>query len=213
MGTTTLQGFTIPDLSGAPNGPSNFATFGNFIEKYTVMRFATVIARDAAITSPEEGMVCYVTGTDRYYGYSGSAWVVIGWSSSAGRPGVVLTDAAQSISNTTVTDITWGTEVSDPDGWTSGGSATLTVPSGWGGVIAANFTPVWSDNPGTTQGAQCLINGTAAYGYNGSSLWNPASLSFVRSVTVGDTIKFQVYQSSGGAINVVSRCEVAWLGV
>lgn len=213
MGTTTLQGFTIPDLSGAPNGPSNFATFGNFVEKYTVMRFATVIARDAAITSPEEGMVCCVTGTDRYYGYSGSAWVVIGWSSSAGRPGVVLTDAAQSISNTTVTDITWGTEVSDVDGWTSGASATLTVPTGWGGWYGISYSGVWSAGPGTSQGVQCLVNGAAAYGYNGSSLWSPATLSFTRALAAGDTLKFQVYQSSGGAINVVSRCEIVWLGV
>jgi hypothetical protein len=38
-------------------------------------------------------------------------------------------------------------------------------------------------------------------------------LSFTRALAAGDTLKFQVYQSSGGAINVVSRCEIVWLGV
>lgn len=213
MGITPLQGFTIPDLSGAPNGPSNFSTFGAFVEKYVVMRFTTTAARDAAVTVPEEGMVAYCTTPDRMYMYSGSAWVLIGWTTTAGRPGVILTDAAQSITSASITDITWGTEVSDVDGWTSGASATLTVPTGLSGWYSISYSGVWSAGPGTTQGVQCLINGSSAYACNGSSLWNPTTLSFTRALSAADTLKFQVYQSSGGAINVVSRCEIVWLGV
>lgn len=161
-----------------------------------------------------EGKVIVESDTDRVMVFvSGTTWMRIGYYSLAGRPGVILTDAAQSISNTTVTDITWGTEVSDVDGWTSGASATLTVPTGLSGWYSISYSGVWSAGPGTTQGVQCLINGSSAYAYNGSSLWNPTTLSFTRALSAADTLKFQVYQSSGGAINVVSRCEVAWLGV
>ena len=44
------------------------------------MVFATTGARDSAITSPENGMLCYVTGTGLYYTYVTSAWI-----SSAGE--------------------------------------------------------------------------------------------------------------------------------
>lgn len=36
--------------------------------------FATTAARDAALTSPTEGMECFVTGTNTKYFYSGSSW-------------------------------------------------------------------------------------------------------------------------------------------
>lgn len=37
--------------------------------------FANATARDAAVTSPQEGNVCYLKDTDLIYTYSGSAWV------------------------------------------------------------------------------------------------------------------------------------------
>ncbi|MEP7114757.1 MAG: hypothetical protein ABI862_15930, partial [Ilumatobacteraceae bacterium] len=76
--------------------------------------------------------------------------------------GVILTDAAQTIVTGTGTDITWGTEVSDVDGWTSGGSATLTVPAGAAGIYVCTYSGSW--NLSTASGtATVLINGVAAY--------------------------------------------------
>jgi hypothetical protein len=60
---------------------------------------------------------------------------------------VVLTDAAQSIANATASDVTWGTEVTDPRGWTSGGSATLTCPTGDEGAYSVSFVGGWATNP------------------------------------------------------------------
>lgn len=37
--------------------------------------FASTTARDAAITSPSEGMITYSKADDAYYIYSGSAWI------------------------------------------------------------------------------------------------------------------------------------------
>lgn len=70
---------------------SGFQTFGagnvltasevnNYLMEQSVMVFATTGARDSAITAPENGMLCYVTGTGLYYTYVTSAWI-----SSAGE--------------------------------------------------------------------------------------------------------------------------------
>jgi hypothetical protein len=43
-----------------------------------ILVFATAAARDAAITSPQEGQACYLKSTDAVLTYSGSAWVAVG---------------------------------------------------------------------------------------------------------------------------------------
>jgi hypothetical protein len=42
--------------------------------------FANAAARDAAVTSPQEGNACYLKDTDAVMTYSGSAWVAVGGS-------------------------------------------------------------------------------------------------------------------------------------
>jgi hypothetical protein len=44
--------------------------------------FANAAARDAAVTSPQEGNACYLKDTDAVQTYSGSAWVAVGGSSA-----------------------------------------------------------------------------------------------------------------------------------
>ena len=129
--------------------------------------------------------------------------------------GVVLTDAAQTITTGTITDITWGTEVSDPDGWTSGGSATLTVPSGKGGRYALYYRGVWSANPVSTA-ATFLIAGVAEapathYSWSAANYMNCLQIA-VRTLVVGDTIKVSLFQASGSNKDIVSLLEIIWLG-
>jgi hypothetical protein len=50
------------------------ATWGNAVRDRLVHRFASTASRDAAIPSPTEGMVCYVTVTHTYYEYNGTSW-------------------------------------------------------------------------------------------------------------------------------------------
>ena len=40
--------------------------------------FASAAARDAAVTSPQEGNACYLKDTNQVLTYSGSAWVAVG---------------------------------------------------------------------------------------------------------------------------------------
>jgi hypothetical protein len=45
-----------------------------YLMNQTVMVFADATARDAALTSPTEGMFAYLTGNDHYTIYNGSSW-------------------------------------------------------------------------------------------------------------------------------------------
>jgi hypothetical protein len=73
---------------GAPLGFKTFTTGDVLTAADTngylmqgVWTFATAAARDAAVTSPQEGNVCYLKSTDAIMTYSGSAWVAVGGSS------------------------------------------------------------------------------------------------------------------------------------
>lgn len=63
--------------------------------------FANAAARDAAITSPQEGQACYLKDTDAVMTYSGSTWVAVG--STGGM--TLLSTTALSTSTTTVSGI------------------------------------------------------------------------------------------------------------
>lgn len=177
-----------------------------------LMQQANIQCTSATRPTGVEGMVISETDTKRVWRHSGAAWVFAGYYTTAGRPGVILTDAAQSIVTATISDITWGTEVSDVDNWTSGGSATLTVPSGWDGQYAVSYSGQFAVAAGASQGSQCLINGATIYADTSTTLWNVTTIGFVRTFAATDTIKFQVFQNSGGNVNIVSRLEIAWLG-
>ena len=73
---------------GAPLGFKTFATGDVLTAADTngylmqgVWTFADAAARDAAVTSPQEGNFCYLKDTNVTQYYSGSAWVAVGGSS------------------------------------------------------------------------------------------------------------------------------------
>jgi hypothetical protein len=48
-----------------------------FLMQQTVMVFADASARSTAITSPSEGMVTYLSDSNSFFFYDGSAWTEI----------------------------------------------------------------------------------------------------------------------------------------
>jgi hypothetical protein len=48
-----------------------------FLMQQTVMVFADASARSTAITAPSEGMVTYLSDSNSFFFYNGSAWVEI----------------------------------------------------------------------------------------------------------------------------------------
>jgi hypothetical protein len=66
-------------VSGTPALASDINTY---LMNQSVMVFTNSTARDAALTSPNEGMVVYLTASDHFQVYNGSAWVTfdIAWN-------------------------------------------------------------------------------------------------------------------------------------
>jgi hypothetical protein len=58
--------------------------------------FANAAARDAAVTSPQEGNACYLKDTDAVLTYSGSAWVAVGGGGGGGLTLITPTSTANS---------------------------------------------------------------------------------------------------------------------
>ena len=103
--------------------------------------FATTAARDAAITVPVRGMMCYCTVPGRMFVRGASAWYEAGVADGAAqvRRYRARRVAAQTIAVTAGTvAISWDTEDDDPDGMAAVPFTTFTLTDGlWiiGGVV------------------------------------------------------------------------------
>ena len=52
----------------------NASDFNNYIQEQVIMTFADSSARDSAVSSPEEGMVCFLKDSNTLQFYNGSSW-------------------------------------------------------------------------------------------------------------------------------------------
>ena len=131
--------------------------------------------------------------------------------SQIGGRGVLLTDAAQTFTTAVAANITWDTEISDPDGWTSGASATLTVPAGKGGRYIICYTGKWSGDPGTLGVVVLQVNTVNVVE---KSSTRTGSYAFSEDITIaltlvpGDQIILFAIQNSGSDKDLVSRLEI-----
>lgn len=127
--------------------------------------------------------------------------------------GVLLTSAMAGIASAASPNVTWDTEVSDPDAWHVAASATVTVPAGKGGRYLVSCQAAWSATPGAAPAIVCTVSGGTAY-YEASVSGTAFSfftqnLTFLRTFVAGDTLVFTAYQNSGSARNLNSRLEIA----
>ena len=77
-----------------------------------ILVFASAAARDAAITSPQEGQACYLKDTDDVLTYSGSTWVDVAPSSSE-KSMLLPQDAGRYIKPYTTSAVTFFTVTED----------------------------------------------------------------------------------------------------
>jgi hypothetical protein len=200
---------------GAPLGFKTFATGDVLTAADTngylmqgVWTFANAAARDAAVTSPQEGNFCYLKDTNVTQYYSGSAWTSVG-----GGGGKVL----QVVQGTTATGVTV-TSTSYTD---SGITATITPSATSSKIIAlVNMAVLISTQDTNGQGMIVkLMRGatdilentrglflTSAVGGGGASsmqTWYPISYMDSPSTTSATTYKVQIKCSTAASATTV----------
>lgn len=188
------------------------AAANGYLASQVVMVFADAAARTAAIASPQEGMISYLKDTNSTEYYSGSAWVAIGGSSTPTLTGVSLYKSAnQSIATATSTQITWDSERWDTNGFhdTSTNNQRITIPSGKAGYYQVNCYVSFANNTSGVRSGTINKNGsTAVIGGDlqaqGAGAYTVMIYSGIVNAAVGDYFTANMYQNSGGNLNVVS---------
>jgi hypothetical protein len=101
-----------------------------------IWTFASAAARDAAVTSPQEGNFCFLKDTNATLYYTGSAWATVG-----GGGGKVLQ----------VVNVIYGTETSTASSSyvDTGLTATITPSSATSKVLAFVTMPFYKDTSNT----------------------------------------------------------------
>jgi hypothetical protein len=174
-----------------------------------VLVFADAAARDAAITSPEEGQFAYLKDTDETTYYTGLAWTNL-TSSGAAFVGCSLGRSAnQTISNNAVNEVLWTTEAIDTDAFHSTVSNTgrLTIPSGKDGKYLIILSLNWASNASGVRDIFFKKNGsdyspsisTTLPALSGGAM--TMNLSTIVSLVATDYITAHVYQNSGGNLD------------
>lgn len=79
VATTPINALRMAELTDAANAQTAFANLGADLDNKLVPVFTSISNRDSTITSPTEGMMCYVSGTvNQLYVYaSTAAWVPV----------------------------------------------------------------------------------------------------------------------------------------
>jgi hypothetical protein len=149
--------------------------------------FANATARDAAVTSPQEGNSCYLKDTDVIQVYSGSSWVVKSggssplttkgdvytYSTTDTRLGVGANDTVLTADSSTATGLKWA------------------APAGGGGMTLLSTT--------TLSGATTTISVASGYNY----------ITGVVTGVTNNTANGRVYIAPNGVTNLSSATGTA----
>lgn len=170
----------------------------------------------AAHVCPVPGATCWIAtdGTDLYVQSTltpyGPAW------------GTMRRVTSQSIPNASYTPITWAPANIDQE-FNYGTENTTTgiqvlVPGLWACMATPTFT---SSSSSGLRGSTLLVNGVAIWrGTTGpatAAIANVVPIAATVKLAIGDIVNFEIYQSSGGALNTNANSggmilNVRWIG-
>lgn len=155
------------------------------------------------------------------------------WASASSTPSFVgcsvYANAHQTISTATWTDVTWNTEIFDTDAFhdNATNNSRITIPTGKGGYYRITVLAYWNAASATGNRVVAIAkNGTrqATSELQGSSVSGPVNVrTQVLNLVAGDYLTMQVYQGSGGNMDIwkqdapgsggyQSQFEVVYLG-
>lgn len=217
VGTSWDHSPTAFDLAGGGNigQVSAMDLAGSGVPKWVNGYISGPIGSRPAAAASLEGVVYGDTTNKRLWVCDGTTWVFFRNYTAAARPGVILQRvAALSIPNAAATDLVWDTATANVDNWITVSSATLTVPATWDGRWLVSLFLNWAASPGTQTAIVLIKNGTGfAEGPGGGQAFFRPSVSAIETFAAGDTIRAQVFQNSGAALNISSaKLHVEWLG-
>jgi hypothetical protein len=161
----------------------------------------------AALTVGTDGQVLTADST---VSPTGLKWA----TPSSGTPAFVgvgvKKSANQSIANATFTAITFNQEDFDTNAFhdTSTNNTRITIPAGKAGYYAIAGIIIWSGNGTGNRGIELQKNGASVSYMNFLSA--PAtndggySMSYILNLAVSDYVELFGYQTSGGALNIIS---------
>lgn len=119
----------------------------------------------------------------------------------------VYNSAALSIPNSAGTDLTFNSERFDTQGLhsTSTNTNRITIPTGWGGLWLIGASVFFAGSATGTRQASIVLNGATALvidAGDGDATGNGLTPQCIYRLAAADYVTAQVFQSSGGALNV-----------
>jgi hypothetical protein len=185
--------------------------------------FANAAARTAAVTSPVEGNMSYLSDTNSVEYYSGSAWVAVGGAAAYVGCAVYIPGTTIALTANVQKILNFSTESFDTDGFhdNSTNNTRITIPSGKSGkyqldaywrlttnVAYANVN-LLKNGTGITDGIESgLITSLANLGSNSFAIGGTLTLS----LTAGDYIEMSVQSSISSSPAVYARLSATYLG-
>jgi hypothetical protein len=178
-----------------------------------VWTFANAAARDAAVTSPQEGNVCYLKDTDAIMTYSGSAWVAVGGGVASFSGCALYKSATQTCTNGAGTVLTWENEYLDTDSFhsTSSNTSRITIPSGKGGKYMVMAQTNFTSDTSSLQTFSIMKNGASVVTNRyGNSRWFSRSIVVSTVVDVVATDYIEVKIDVSGGVNLATEEYATW---
>ncbi|MBI1386716.1 MAG: DUF2793 domain-containing protein [Rhizobiales bacterium] len=142
----------------------------------------------------------------------------IGGGGGAYRGALVQLSASESIPNNTFTVVPWDAEAYDTDAiWSAGNPSRLTVPSGVTKIQILGHC-AWNSNATGGRAARLSKNGNSMTEYsafandsaNASGVHGAPVLGPIIEVTGGDYFEIEVFQSSGGNLDLQGPHRGTW---
>ncbi len=205
---TPINALPWAELTDIPNAQTGFQNLANAIDTRLIPRFTDSTARSAAITSPTEGMLSYLTGTHRLDVYDNGAWTLL-WQragSATLAKGSWTRTSTSTSSNSTDYIFSWEAAASYNTAgmWSLGTNPTrVTIPNT--GIYRFRFRTVIASAASGARFGWFKLNGTSTvFGREddgtSSSVAFTRRLETIRSMTAGDYFETVVW-NSGAAMD------------
>ena len=186
--------------------------------------FANAAARDAAVTSPQEGNFCYLKDTDALQYYSGSAWAAKGGAATFVGVNATRTNVSTAVTANTEILVAFTTEEFDTNGFhdNSTNNSRLTIPAGYAGkyIVAAYCNN--PNTPGSYQLLRLFKNGslyTTGGVYGGEYVRNSTgsgntAFGFSQTITTAaaDYWEIKYQQNSTETVNMYFNFQLTYVG-